>query len=121
MLLYLAYFVLRGSVDDEMRRARISSVYNIFAVFIPLILILPRLTDSLHPGNGGNPGFNQYDAANSIKRIIRPAFVGFTLHGFWITQLRVRLRRLETMLDEQDELKKASTMHSPDLQNIPDL
>lgn len=123
MLLYLAYFVLRGSVDDEMRRARIASVYNIFAfaVFIPLILILPRLTDSLHPGNGGNPGFNQYDAANSIKRIIRPAFVGFTLLGFWITQLRVRLRRLETLLDEQDELNKTSTKQSSDLQNTPDV
>jgi heme exporter protein C len=105
MLLYLAYFVLRGSFDDDMRRGRISAVYNIFAfaVFIPLILILPRITDSLHPGNGGNPGFNQYDADNSIKRIIRPAFVGFTLLGFWITQLRVRLRRLDLELDEQEE------------------
>jgi heme exporter protein C len=123
MLLYLAYFVLRGSVDDEMRRARISSVYNIFAfaVFIPLILILPRLTDSLHPGNGGNPGFNQYDADSSIKRIIRPAFVGFTLLGFWITQLRVRLRRLETLLDDQDETRKVSTKQSTDLQNSSDL
>lgn len=123
MLLYLAYFVLRGSVDDEMRRARISAVYNIFAfaVFIPLILILPQLTDSLHPGNGGNPGFNQYDADNSIKRIIRPAFVGFTLLGFWITQLRIRLRRLETLLDEQDDLNKASTKQSSDLQNTTDL
>lgn len=122
MLLYLAYFVLRGSVDDETRRARIASVYNIFAfaVFIPLILILPRLTDSLHPGNGGNPGFNQYDAANSIKRIIRPAFVGFTLLGFWITQLRVRLRRLETLLDEQDELNRATSQPSSEVQTTPD-
>nr|WP_293844780.1 cytochrome c biogenesis protein CcsA [uncultured Arsenicibacter sp.] len=111
MLLYLAYFVLRGSFDDDMRRARISAVYNIFAfaVFIPLILILPRLTDSLHPGNGGNPGFNQYDADSSIKRIIRPAFIGFTLLGFWITQLRVRLRRLDLILDEQEELNRQDT------------
>ncbi|GAB4041757.1 cytochrome c biogenesis protein CcsA [Spirosoma gilvum] len=109
MLLYLAYFVLRGSFDDEMRRARISAVYNIFAfaVFIPLIFILPRLTDSLHPGNGGNPGFNQYDANKAITHIIRPAFVGFSLLGFWITQLRVRLRRLELELDEQEETKKS--------------
>ncbi|WP_020596259.1 cytochrome c biogenesis protein CcsA [Spirosoma panaciterrae] len=120
MLLYLAYFVLRGSVDDEVRRARISSVYNIFAfaVFIPLILILPRLTDSLHPGNGGNPGFNQYDADNSIKRIIRPAFVGFTLLGFWITQLRVRLRRVESQLDEQQELEKSVSKRSANMQNL---
>lgn len=120
MLLYLAYFVLRGSVDDEVRRARISSVYNIFAfaVFIPLILILPRLTDSLHPGNGGNPGFNQYDADNSIKRIIRPGFVGFTLLGFWITQLRVRLRRVESQLDEQHELEKSASKRSANMQNL---
>ena len=110
MLTYIAYFILRSSFDDELRRARISSIYNIFAfaVFIPLIFILPRLTDSLHPGNGGNPGFNQYDADSSIKRIIRPAFVGFTLLGFWITQLRVRLRRLEVKLDEADEESKKS-------------
>ncbi|WP_093830825.1 cytochrome c biogenesis protein CcsA [Spirosoma endophyticum] len=108
MLLYLAYFVLRGSFDDDMRRARISAVYNIFAfaVFIPLILILPRLTDSLHPGNGGNPGFNQYDSDASIKSIIRPAFVGFTLLGLWITQLRVRLRRVEIHFDELEETTK---------------
>ncbi|QHV96233.1 cytochrome c biogenesis protein CcsA [Spirosoma endbachense] len=114
MLMYLAYFVLRRSFDDEMRRARISSVYNIFAfaIFIPLILILPRFTDSLHPGNGGNPGFNQYDSDNSIKMIIRPAFVGFTLLGFWITQLRVRLRRLEIDLDEQEESKKSASTHA---------
>lgn len=123
MLLYLAYFVLRGSFEDDMRRARISAVYNIFAfaVFIPLIFILPRLTDSLHPGNGGNPGFNQYDANKTITHIIRPAFVGFTLLGFWITQLRVRLRRLETLIDEQDEANNASAKHSSDLQNTPDL
>lgn len=120
MLTYLAYFVLRASFDDEMRRGRISAVYNIFAfaVFIPLILILPRVSDSLHPGNGGNPGFNQYDADNSIKRIIRPAFVGFTLLGFWITQLRVRLRRVELALDEQEEHQaKRSTNQSTDSPN----
>ncbi|GAB4006902.1 ABC transporter permease [Spirosoma sp. KCTC 42546] len=119
MLMYLAYFVLRGSFDDEMRRARISSVYNIFAfaIFIPLILILPRLTDSLHPGNGGNPGFNQYDSDSSIKRIIRPAFIGFTLLGFWITQLRVRLRRLELNLDEQEEAKKSAAHQAIQVQD----
>ncbi|MBO9640078.1 MAG: cytochrome c biogenesis protein CcsA, partial [Siphonobacter aquaeclarae] len=52
MLIYLAYWVLRGSFRDDQQRARISAVYNIFAfaAFIPLTIILPRLaTDSLHP------------------------------------------------------------------------
>lgn len=104
MLLYIAYFILRASFEDELRRARISSVYNIFAfaMFIPLIMILPRLTDSLHPGNGGNPGFSQYDQDKSITLIIRPAFIGFTLLGLWITQLRFRMRRAHKLVDEQE-------------------
>ncbi|GLU57007.1 hypothetical protein Dfri01_64680 [Dyadobacter frigoris] len=87
-----------------MRRAKISAVYNIFAfaMFIPLILILPRLTDSLHPGNGGNPGFNQYDQDKSITMIIRPAFLGFSLLGIWITQLRFRMRRIEKSIEDNE-------------------
>ena len=63
ILIYLAYFVLRNSMDDARKKARISAVYNIFAfvMMIVFIGILPRMTDSLHPGNGGNPGFNSYD------------------------------------------------------------
>ena len=63
LLVYLAYFILRSSVNNEEQRARLSAVYNIFAfvAMIPLIFIIPRLTSSMHPGNGGNPGFNMYD------------------------------------------------------------
>jgi heme exporter protein C len=102
MLLYFAYLILRGSFDDEQRKARISAVYNIFAfaVFIPLIFILPRLTDSLHPGNGGNPAFGQYDMDSKMRMVFYPAVIGFTLLGLWITELRVRLRRLQTILEE---------------------
>ena len=61
LLIYLAYLVLRGSFKDDQQRAKVSAVYNIFAfaALIPLLFILPRLTDSLHPGNGGNPGFGR--------------------------------------------------------------
>lgn len=101
MLLYFAYLILRGSFDDEQRRARISAVYNIFAfaVFIPLIFILPRLTDSLHPGNGGNPAFGQYDMDNQMRMVFYPAVIGFTLLGVWITDVRVRLRRVRAALE----------------------
>ncbi|OIN58135.1 cytochrome c biogenesis protein CcsA [Arsenicibacter rosenii] len=101
MLLYFAYLILRGSFDDEQRRARISAVYNIFAfaVFIPLIFILPRLTDSLHPGNGGNPAFGQYDMDSQMRLVFYPAVIGFTLLGVWITEVRVRLRRIRAVLE----------------------
>ena len=58
LLVYLAYFVLRGSVENEEQKGRLSAVYNIFAfaAMVPLIFIIPRMTSSMHPGNGGNPG-----------------------------------------------------------------
>ena len=97
MLIYLAYLVLRGSFTDEQQRARISAVYNIFAfaVFIPLIYILPRLTDSLHPGAGGNPGFNTYDLDSNMRWVFYPAVIGWILLFLWIGTLGVRLTRLK--------------------------
>jgi heme exporter protein C len=96
LLVYLAYFVLRGSIDNQEQRARLSAVYNIFAfaAMIPLIFIIPRLQDSLHPGSGGNPGFNAYDLDNRMRVIFYPAVIGWFLIGLWIANLRIRFRAL---------------------------
>ncbi|WP_109832876.1 cytochrome c biogenesis protein CcsA [Reichenbachiella versicolor] len=92
ILIYAAYFVLRSSFEDEIQRARISSVYNIFAFFamIPLLFILPRMTDSLHPGSGGNPGFNFYDLDSKLRMVFYPAVIGWTLYGVWIASIKIR-------------------------------
>lgn len=97
LLVYLAYFVLRGSVDNQEQKARLSAVYNIFAfaAMIPLLFIIPRLEDSLHPGSGGNPGFNAYDLDNRMRMVFYPAVIGWSLVGLWITTLRIRYRELE--------------------------
>lgn len=102
MLIYLAYFVLRGSLKDELQRARISAIYNIFAfaTLIPLLFILPRLTDSMHPGNGGNPGFNTYDLDSRMRMVFYPAIIGWTLLGWWLVTLRTRSKKLENKLLE---------------------
>jgi heme exporter protein C len=102
MLIYLAYVVLRNSIEDELQRARISAVYNIFAwsTLLPLLYILPRLTDSLHPGSGGNPGFNIYDLDNNLRMVFYPSVIGWTLLGIWIIQLRVRYKILKSKLDD---------------------
>jgi heme exporter protein C len=94
--MYMAYTVLRGSMDDDEKRARVSAVYNLFSfpVFVVLIFILPRLTDSLHPGNGGNPGFNSYDLDSRLRLVFYPAVIGWTLLGFWIAQLYSRIEQL---------------------------
>lgn len=93
LLIYFALIILRGSLQDDHQRARISAVYNVFAfaVLIPLIFILPRLTDSLHPGNGGNPGFNAYDLDSNLRMVFYPAVAGWTLLGFWIASIKSRL------------------------------
>ena len=71
VLIYLAYFILRSSIPDEQKRGRIAAVYNIFAfvMMFVFIMILPRLTDSLHPGNGGNPAFGKYDLDSNIRMV----------------------------------------------------
>jgi len=102
MLIYLAYVILRNSIEDEIQRARIAAVYNIFAwsTLLPLLYILPRLTDSLHPGSGGNPGFNIYDLDNNLRLVFYPSIIGWTLLGVWIIQLRVRVKELKSKLEE---------------------
>lgn len=102
LLVYLAYFVLRGSLENEEQRARLSAVYNIFAfaAMIPLIFIIPRLTSSMHPGNGGNPGFNAYDLDSRMRLVFYPAVLGWFLIGLWIVSLRVRFRNLQNRLLE---------------------
>lgn len=102
LLIYLAYTVLRGSFTDEMQRAKVSAVYNIlaFMIFIPLIFVLPRLTDSLHPGNGGNPGFNAYDLDNKMRMVFYPAVLGIILIGVWISQIQSRIFKIKQKYEE---------------------
>ncbi len=105
LLIYFAYFILRNSLEDEQQRAKISAVYNIFAfaALIPLLFILPRLTDSLHPGNGGNPGFNAYDLDSNLRMVFYPAVVGWTLLGGWLASLMIRTKIIKHKLYELEE------------------
>lgn len=97
VLVYLAYLLLRSSIEDADKRARISAVYNIFAyaALVPLLFILPRMTDSLHPGNGGNPGFNSYDLDNNMRMVFYPAVLGWILISIWITNIGYRYKKLK--------------------------
>ena len=96
MLMYAAYFILRQSTEDDTKRAKLSAVYLVFAfpLMMAFIYILPRMTDSLHPGNGGNPAFGQYDLDNQMRLVFYPAILGWTLLGVWITSIRIRIKKL---------------------------
>ncbi|MBD0367808.1 MAG: ABC transporter permease [Flavisolibacter sp.] len=97
LLIYFAYLVLRSSVDDIDKRARISAVYNIFAFafLFPSIWIIPRLLPSLHPGGEGNPALNYNDIDARMRLVFYPAILGWTLLGVWIVSLKVRMEFLK--------------------------
>nr|WP_144915239.1 cytochrome c biogenesis protein CcsA [Mucilaginibacter frigoritolerans] len=101
-LLYCAYAVLRNSIDEEQKRAKISAIYNIFAfpILVVLIMVLPRMTDSLHPGNGGNPAFGKLDMDNSMRVVLYPAFIAWSALAVWIASLRYRIRLIEYKKNE---------------------
>jgi heme exporter protein C len=102
-LIYLAYLVLRGSVNDPHKRARLAAIYNIFAfmMLVMFLFVVPRLNavDSLHPGNGGNSPFSDLDLDNRLRLVFYPAVAGWILLGLWIQQLHHRTMRLQATTD----------------------
>ena len=96
LLIYAALMVMRSSVEDDMQRARLTAGYNMFAfvLLIPLLFIVPRMTDSLHPGNGGNPAMGGEDLDNTMRMVFYPAVIGFILLGLWISQLVFRIEQV---------------------------
>ena len=96
LLIYLAYFILRNSMTDLDKSARISAVYNVFAfaMLFPTIWIMPRLVESLHPGGMGKNPLDTKDIDSRMRLIFWfGAVPGWTLLGVWITTLRIRLQR----------------------------
>ena len=97
VLLYSGYMVLRAAMAEDERVGRIAAVYNVFAfvMLVILLMVLPRYTESLHPGKDGNPGFNSYDLDNSLRAVFYPAVIGWGALCYWMYTLRLRMNRLE--------------------------
>jgi heme exporter protein C len=97
LLIYAAYLVLRDSINDIDKKARIGAVYNIFAFafLFPSIWIIPRILPSLHPGGQGNPALNYKDIDARMRLVFYPAVAGWTLLGVWIATIKIRLRLLQ--------------------------
>ena len=104
LLIYFAYFILRSAIQDDEQKARVASVYNIFAfvAMVPLLFVVPRMVaSSLHPGNGGNPGFGGEDLDNTLRMVFYPAIIGWTLFSFWLAQLLYRYELLHEKVEEE--------------------
>jgi heme exporter protein C len=104
LVIYLAYIILRSSVEDHHKRAKVSAVYNIFAfvLWMIFVLILPRLAgDSLHPATGNNstPVMPMH-LDPSMRTVFYPAMIGWVLLGTWILQIRIRISKIKRIIEE---------------------
>ena len=105
LIIYLAYIVLRGSIEDIHKKAKVSAVFNIFAfvLWIVFVIILPRLAGaSVHPGTGNDvvPVMPMH-LDPSMRLVFYPAMIGWILLGFWIVNIRVRIRKLNYKLENR--------------------
>ncbi len=103
MLTYLAYMVLRGSVDESEKRARLAAVYNVFAfvLFFVFIMIIPRLASaSIHPGITGNPALSAGDLAPGMRKVFFPAMAGWFTMAWWLFSIQYRIMKLNKKIQE---------------------
>ena len=103
IMVYLAYYILRNSIDDDVKRGKFTAVYNLFAfpIFIVLIIIYPRMAEtSLHPASGDTVAFSSLDLDNNLRKVFYIAAIGWILLGVWIASLKYRLTEL-IRIDEE--------------------
>ena len=104
LLIYAAYFALRGAVADPERRATLSAVYAILAfVTVPfLVFVVPRIYWSLHPDTIINTrGANEFDSR--YTQVLMASLAGFTGLFVWLYTVgsrieAIRLRRRQEVL-----------------------
>jgi len=99
LLIYGAYLALRGSIEGEEKRARLSAIYSIvaFVAVPPLMFIVPRIYSTLHPDPIIN-GSGKIDMDPMIRWCFFSMLLGFTFLFSWLQSLRVRVFRLERRL-----------------------
>ena len=92
LMIYGAYFVLRSSIEDEEKRARLSAVYCILAfISVPLLVfVIPRLYPTLHPDPIVNTS-GKMKMDGKMLQVFLSALLGFTGLYWWIYHLYSRL------------------------------
>jgi heme exporter protein C len=106
LLIYGAYFALRGAIEIEEKRASLSAVYSIFAfVTVPfLIFVIPRLVPSLHPEDSIVDKNLKFTMGPVVRIIFFSSLGLFTVLYFWIFNLARRVQRINRTRLEQEEL-----------------
>lgn len=100
LLVYFGYLVFRNSIIEPLQRAKLSSVYNIFAfaIMIPSIYVVPNLYESLHPGGQGSPVFGKSDLSGTMRLVFWPAVFGYCCLAYWVSSLVFRINIIKNKL-----------------------
>jgi len=103
LLIYAAYFALRGAIDVEERRAALGAVYSIFAFMtVPfLIFVIPRLVPSLHPSDSVVSQDLEWQMSPEITTIFVGSLVLFTIIFMWLFNIANRTSRLARIAREE--------------------
>ncbi|MEW6412238.1 MAG: cytochrome c biogenesis protein CcsA [Candidatus Zixiibacteriota bacterium] len=97
LLIYGAYFALRGAVEVEEKKASLAAVYSIFAfITVPfLIFVVPRIVPSLHPEDSIVDQNLEFTMGPVVRTIFFSSLALFTVVYFWMYSLARRVQILE--------------------------
>lgn len=95
LLIYGAFFSLRSAIENEEKRAVLSSVYLILAfVTVPFfIFIMPRIMTGLHPGSAGDSNSGpvvDFQMSTNMFILFMSSLVLFTVLYFWMWRLNYK-------------------------------
>ena len=105
LLIYAAYFALRGAIADPERRATMAAVYSILAfVTVPfLVFVVPRIYWSLHPDTIINAQ-GKMKMSSRMLQVLFASLAGFTGLGSWLYSIEVRLEKLRRARQHEELL-----------------
>ena len=105
LLLYIAYFMLRGAIDEPSRRARMGAVYSIFAFLsVPLTFMSIRWWNTIHPVIVDSPeNTGKFGLSPNMLTAFMVTNIAFTILFITLLANRISLGWAEERMDALKE------------------
>ena len=97
LLIYLAYFALRGSLPDGEKKAAFSAAYAVLAFLtVPfLIFVVPRAFPSLHPSDTMLGREAKFNLGPEVRWIFFASLAGFTVLYYRLYRVGAKVATFE--------------------------